>query len=574
MKIPKTGWLAVLLFAVTIALFSKASTADFVQWDDDINIYSNEHIQGLTAENWRWIWTDTSYVRRYIPLGWLAWAVQYQLFGPNPAAFHSFNLLLHGLSAVLLFLIIRRLLRVRFAIEKPSAPLDLCAAFGALVWALHPLRVESVAWASGQLYCQATTFLLVSLFCYLRFCESTRRKWFWYAVSLFSFAASLLTYPIALFWVFIFPVLDFFPLKRLALHRNLLRDRVSSRILLEKFPFFLAAGITLALTLLARTHASGLWTTPVTLEKFGLAERLMQAFYVWAYFVWKNFLPLNLSPLYTSLFQIHPYDAGFITAAVFVIATSAFLFWQRRRWPAFFALWCCYLVVMVPMLGLTEHPHFTNDRYGQLSALLLAVGAAGFVWRTLSDPRAMRLAVGAAMSCLAVLALLSHEQINPWRNTESLLQHMLVNLGTDPYRYDTHNRLALWYSQKGNAPAAANQYRLSLAVRPNQLSDLTRLSMLLATSDDPAARNGELALDYARRACELTHYQHPVPLLAQAAAYAECGWYDQAIALTEKARAIAASKGDLKLVDLNENLLACYRCGGTFRDFTNSRKAE
>src|SRR3954454_16877761 len=112
MKAPKTSVFAALLFGVTIAVFSRGINADFVNWDDDINILTNPHIRGFSLENLKWIWTDTSYLRRYLPLGWLGWIVQFQLFGLNPWSWHLGNVLLHGVNSVLVFLLIRILLQL------------------------------------------------------------------------------------------------------------------------------------------------------------------------------------------------------------------------------------------------------------------------------------------------------------------------------------------------------------------------------------------------------------------------------------------------------------------------------
>src|SRR4051812_24752219 len=169
MRLSKALLLACSIFAATLAIFHSITSADFLQWDDDINIYGNRHIQGLTAENWNWIWTDTSYVRRYMPLGWLGWAIQYQLFGMHPWSWHFGNIVLHSLNAALVFLLIQKL--VQSSLPKDHAvpeQLPWCAALGALIWAVHPLRVEAVAWASGRIYDQALTFLLISVLCYLR----------------------------------------------------------------------------------------------------------------------------------------------------------------------------------------------------------------------------------------------------------------------------------------------------------------------------------------------------------------------------------------------------------------------
>src|SRR5947207_3165973 len=143
---PSTRLTALLLFCIALAAFSGTIRSDFVEWDDDINIYDNPHLQSLSAENVSWMLTDSSYVRRYIPLGWLGWGIERAIFGLNPASFHFGNVLLHAASVVLVFFLIRGLFACGSPDQKAGAPLGTWfAGAGAVFWALHPLRVEVVA---------------------------------------------------------------------------------------------------------------------------------------------------------------------------------------------------------------------------------------------------------------------------------------------------------------------------------------------------------------------------------------------------------------------------------------------
>src|SRR5439155_3199000 len=129
------------LIAVPLAVFAAVCGHEFVDYDDTVNIYSNPHVQGLTWEHLRWMFTDTSYARRYMPLGWLSYALDYQLFGLNPQAFHVGNLLLHLINTVVLYFLLKHLLLVAGKPAHPepanAAPIW-CAAVGALFWAVNP----------------------------------------------------------------------------------------------------------------------------------------------------------------------------------------------------------------------------------------------------------------------------------------------------------------------------------------------------------------------------------------------------------------------------------------------------
>ena len=231
-------FLGILLFVVVGCVFLPSLRNDFVQWDDDINIYGNPHIQKLDGPHLRWMFTDCSYIRRYVPVTWLNWALVYHFFGLNPAVFHLESLLLHAANAVLVFVLIRKLLQRVFqsagdasawTASRASVPrtLPFCeprpatmdpAGMAALLWALHPLRTEAVVWASG-IYPQSIFLLLLSLLYYLRSLEGavgvslfhTLRYW----LAVLFYTLSLLTYPIGMPFLIVLLVLSIYPLGRL-----------------------------------------------------------------------------------------------------------------------------------------------------------------------------------------------------------------------------------------------------------------------------------------------------------------------------------------------------------------------
>lgn len=232
---------SLVLFLVTFAVFSRVLLGDFVRWDDDINIYANPHIQGFSAANWHWIFTTCEYPPRYVPLSWLGWAINYQISGLNPTAYHLTDLLFHAVNASLVFLLIRRLLLLAKRNDsggEQNRRVWFCSALAAWLWAVHPFRVESVAWAAGRNYVQPFCFLMISLLCYLRFVATAagkgRRRFYW--SSILCFAASLLSFPIGLPLVVVLVVLDFYPLRRFNPGLAGLWDGAAYRIWLEEGP--------------------------------------------------------------------------------------------------------------------------------------------------------------------------------------------------------------------------------------------------------------------------------------------------------------------------------------------------
>jgi Flp pilus assembly protein TadD len=459
---PWLTWAALAICALVVwAVFGGARHFHFVLWDDDYNIQQNPHLGGLTWENLRWMFTDTAYARRYFPLTWLGWNIEYDLFGLTPRSAHLGNVLFHLLNTILVFLVIKAALRIWLARETTADgwPATAAAVLGALFWALHPLRVEVVAWASGRIYAQAACFILLSLWCYLRSVESPpgsacARRFRWASAG--ALALSLLTYPLALSFVGVLLVLDWYLPGRLQPAAGIPRTRQLWPMLVEMTPFLAVTAIIFGLTLWARTNVQAVgWKPPVTLEQFGVVPRILQACYVWIYYLWKPLLPFHLSPYYTQLISFHPNDGEFVASLAAVGLITAVLFWRRQRWPGLWLLWLCHLVVLFPVLGLTEHPHFTNDRYSYVASVLWSVAIAVVIVRLW--PRWVAIIVPCAI--IAALAVLSLAQVAVWQNTETLGLHMLAQLGDHPRRFDIYSRMATALREEGK-PAESNAYYL------------------------------------------------------------------------------------------------------------------
>jgi Flp pilus assembly protein TadD len=438
-------WAVLVLGAAAVwAVFGSVRGFHYVLWDDDHNIQLNSHLGGVTWDNLRWMFTDTTYSRRYFPLAWLGWNLEHDLFGLTPYTTHLGNVLFHLVNTVLVFFVTRAALRLWFAGTRAanSAVITLACWAGTLFWALHPLRVEVVAWASARIYAQSGCFLLVATWCFLRALESApgsaaSRRFRWASAA--ALALSLLTYPVALSFVGIFVVLDWYLPARL---RPAPAAPFASRafsVVRDNLPFIVVTAAVLAVTLWARTNVSAVgWNPPVTLAQFGVASRFMQACYVWAYFLWKPLLPFHLSPYYTRLLEFSPGDWEFVVSFLLVAATTVLLFLRRARWPGLWVLWLCHLIVLAPVLGLTEHPHFTSDRYCYLAGVVGAVGLAALLARA----RSWWVPAMASGVIVVFLGALTLRQVRVWKDTESLGLHMIAEMGEHPRRFDIYQRIA------------------------------------------------------------------------------------------------------------------------------------
>jgi|GEM_PF-415569 len=457
-----------LLVLITVAVFSPVLQAGFVQWDDDINIYNNPHIQKLNWPNLHWMFTDCSYTPRYRPLNWLSWAILWNFFGANAFPFHAIALVLQAANAVLIFVLLRKILRLASpANDNQSHVGSICAGLAALLWTVHPMRAEAVAWANGQIYTQSLFFLLLSLLCYLRAIESANPlKIFSYWLSVFLFALAMLTYPTGVGFVVVLWVLDIYLLRRISSAPAKWLAPETRSVLLEKIPFVLITAILAIVAVAARATLSGTWA--VEYQSVGLPwlARVSQAFYIWAYYLWRPFWPVNLSPSYTQLISFHPMDWPFLLSAAAIFGGTILFFLKRNRWPLLFALWICHLALLVPMLGLTEHPHYSNDRYNYIASLLWSGLIAFALIKIWSQSRWRIIAVTACVAFAGIFALMSFEQTGIWKNSAVLFRSIIARLGDDPYRSNLYWRLGNYFSSQNRTAEAVFNYSEALKIRP------------------------------------------------------------------------------------------------------------
>src|SRR6266704_3083349 len=250
-------WLVPLLVVLcTLAAFLPTLQNHFVNWDDDKNFLDNHHYRGLTWQQLSWMWT--THLGHYIPLTWMTLGMDYLLWGMNPVGYHLTSLLLHATSAVVFFFLARRFLTL--ALPRASGighELTVSAGFAALVFAIHPLRVESVAWVTERRDVLSGLFYLSAILIYLRTCERGERGrgWYWAAVGLF--ACALLSKSMVVNLPIVLLILDVYPLRRLGGAIGWWSEP-ARRVYVEKIPFVLLAAAAAALAVMAQlsVHAA------------------------------------------------------------------------------------------------------------------------------------------------------------------------------------------------------------------------------------------------------------------------------------------------------------------------------
>jgi len=443
----------------------------FVNWDDTKNVVENPHYRGLGWANLGWMFT-TFHMGHYQPLSWLSLGLDYVIWGMNPFGYHLTNLLLHAANGVVFFFVCLRLFWLIDASPSPhkTHALPMAAALSALFFAIHPLRVESVAWVTERRDVLSGFFLLVTLFYYLKAAtagaaSSDRRRWI--TLSLASYILSLLSKASGITLPLVLLVLDVYPLRRLGPNPRQWLGPESRNVWLEKIPFFvfaLAAGIV---ALMAQQQAKAIRP----LEQYDVASRIMQSFYAAGFYLWKTVLPFGLSPLYEIPLTPDPWRWSFLLSGTLVVGITLALFVQRRRWPAIFAGWLVYVILLMPTSGIAQSgAQLVADRYSYLSCMVWALAAGGgffqlwqLAWNRGVSRRLFDAVVILVTLALVGLGALTWKQTQVWHDSEKLWRHAL---SIDPQSYFAHNNLGNGLATQGRFDEAMDQFQQALRINP------------------------------------------------------------------------------------------------------------
>src|SRR5881397_548634 len=467
---PAKGWgswlVPVLIAVVTFATFLPALHNQFVNWDDDKNFLENPHYRGLGWTQLTWMWT--THLGHYIPLTWMTFGFDYLLWGMNPLGYHLTNLLLHAANAVVFFFITRRLLTR--ALPSPSErghALAVSAGFAALVFAIHPLRVESVAWVTERRDVLSGLFYLSAVLAYLRAWdrEERGRGWYWGAVALF--AGALLSKSMAVNLPVVLMILDVYPLRRLGGSIGW-RSEPARRVYVEKIPFVLLAAAASAIAVMAQSSVHAV----ASLAQLSVPGRVAISTYGLSFYLWKMVVPVNLSPVYELRPPVNPWATPFLLSYGVVLALTAIALALRRRVPGLPAAWVAYIVVLLPVLGIFQSgPQIAADRYTYLAGLGWAILAgAGLLscWRSSRRSKtgtpATWLLTGIALCVVVGLGVLTWSQAKVWRDSERLWAHTLA---IDPDSPLAQNNFGYELYRQGKLAEAIEHYRQALQIKPD-----------------------------------------------------------------------------------------------------------
>jgi tetratricopeptide (TPR) repeat protein len=481
------GWndrwlvLGVCLFlaAITFAVFGQTLRHEFINYDDDRYVYENSVVQkGLTWEGFRWALTYGG-IGHWHPLTWMSHMLDCQLYGMNAGGHHLTNVLLHTASVILLFLVLRRMTGLRpeksIGATTPQAGVLWRCAFVAAVFAIHPLRAESVAWVAERKDVLSAFFFMLTLWAYVRYVQdatgnawqvtgkpaavpatnpspATRHPSLFYGLVLLFFALGLLSKNMLVTMPFVLLLLDYWPLNRL----SDFSVRVLLQRVVEKIPLLvLAVGSCVVTVLVPEKVLAG--------NRLSFALRMENAVVSYVTYLWQMIHPSGLACLYPDPTNHLPlWQVAGALGLLLAISGAAWAF--RRTHPWFVVGWLWYLGMMVPVIGIVQISYYGHaDRYTYLPQiglyLMLTWGAAELCagWRH----RRVVLGVGSAI-ILAALIFCARAQTAYWLNSESLWTHTIACTSDNAI---THNNLGGALLQKGRVDEAMVHFQQALQIK-------------------------------------------------------------------------------------------------------------
>jgi tetratricopeptide (TPR) repeat protein len=461
-------WMVPVLIGVaTFIAFLPVLQNGFVSWDDGKNLLENPNYRGLGWTELRWMFT-TFYMGHYQPLSWLTLGSDYLLWGMRPSGYHLTSLLLHAANAVLFYFLTVRLLSLSASYATGELAVQIAAVFSAVLFAIHPLRVESVVWATERRDVLAGFFFLLTLLCYVKAVTGEKRNSArWLGAALIVYVLSLLSKATGMTLPLVLLVLDIYPLRRLGGGAGKWFGSESRTVWREKIPFLLAAVACAIVALLAQREAGALRT----LERYNIGFRLAQALFGLVFYLWKTIIPLGLSPLYEAPFYFKLSGETIFLGAVIVLALSIALWYARHSWPAGLASWVFYLLLVAPVLGLAQSgPQLVADRYSYLSCLSWAILAGAgllYCWRAWESGRIRArpffFAMGMAGLVPVVLLDLTWKQVQVWHDSERLWRYVL---SITPESSFAQNNLGNLLSARGELGEAMERFRYALNANP------------------------------------------------------------------------------------------------------------
>lgn len=472
---------------ITFILYLPVLQNAFIKRDDIPYILANRHIRSFDVALFKWAFFHF-YSANWHPLTWIFHALDYALWGLNPLGHHLTSIILHSVNACLVVFLVIKLLEAWKARTKPGVPspflnepsIFIAAVATGLLFGLHPLHVESVAWASEKKDLLCALFFLLSITMYTKYAGAVTveanntsstlpifNKYYLFSIGFFVLA--LLSKPMAVSLPFVLLILDWYPFKRIHSYKP------TGMGLIEKLPFIAFSLVSAILTVMAQRAGMAMQlmnAVPLSKREIVAAKSLIS-------YLWKIILPINLTPFYPYPKDISLSSADYILTIAFVIGMTMVCMAYARRRKLLLATWGYYVVTLIPVLGIVQvGDQSMADRYTYLPSigLFLIVGlAAAWVLRKtghLSRPHLVRKVGGSILifSMFIALSFLTFKQIGTWRNNLTLWSHVIETEPEPPLLAYTSRSMD--YFNMGQFEKAIADFSSVISLDPIQLLDI------------------------------------------------------------------------------------------------------
>ena len=437
----------------TLVVYNQVSHHSFVNYDDPYYITENVHVQkGLTVDNIIWAFTST-HALNWHPLTWLSHMLDVQLYGLNPASHHLTNVLFHILNSLLLFFVFRRMTGKLWH-----------SSFVALLFAVHPLHVESVAWVAERKDVLSTFFWMLTLWGYARYVEQPGV--YRYLLVVMFFILGLLAKPMVITLPFVLLLLDYWPLGRFqpvtktSVDSQLIQKPSAVLLILEKAPLFVLAAVSSIVTLYAQQSGGAVGS----LISYPIGVRISNALVSYTSYIGKMFWPEKLAVYYP-----HPglLPGWQVAGAGVLIFSILFLgVWWSRRYSWFLVGWLWYLGTLVPVIGLIQvGTQAMADRYTYIPLIGLFIIISWGIPHIFAIRRfKSALLTLAASIIVCILMATTWIQVGYWKSSVTLFEHAL-DVTTNNYL--AHNNLGVAFSKPGGTDQAIVHYTEALRLLPD-----------------------------------------------------------------------------------------------------------
>jgi protein O-mannosyl-transferase len=477
-----------LFLAVAVFLiYGQTLRHEFVAFDDSDYVFGNPHVsKGLSIEGILWAFSH-SYSANWHPLTWISHMLDCQVYGLNAGGHHLTNVLLHAATAILLFLVLRRMVGLRSeASAVAEAMADKSAtqagalwpsAFVAAVFAVHPLHVESVAWVAERKDVLSGFFFVLTLWTYASYvtykAAPARR---FYVLSLFFFALGLMSKPMLVTLPFVLLLLDYWPLRRFTFQVSRF---TFWPLVLEKAPFFLLAAAASVVTFVAQGSSGAV----VPLGLMPLHLRLANGLVSYGAYLLQTLWPVRLAVLYPHPAVIPPGEIAAAGALLVVVTALAIRF--ARRIPCLPVGWFWFLGMLLPVIGFVQVGEQARaDRYMYLPQIGLCLMVAWGVKDLTAAWRWRRQVLGTGMLGVVIaLGVVAWRQTGYWRNSELLWTHTLACTANNA---TAHKSLGSTFVIQGHREEARAEFLRAIELKPDYAEAYYNLGVILADEGNEA----------------------------------------------------------------------------------------